>query len=116
MKQYEPLDDRLLIKPDPQDEMIGGLLVADENKPKKLSGTVVAVGTGVPLMNVKINITGDANVSELKELITLLKTGRPMKVAVGDRVVYGQFAGTRVPLDGEEYIMLREADVFMREV
>jgi len=116
MKQYEPLGDRILIKPDAQDEMIGGLLVAEENKPKKLTGTVAAVGSGVPLMNVKINIEGNANVSELKELIELLKTGRPMSVKVGDRVVYGQFAGTKIPLQDGDYIMLRESDVFMREV
>ena len=116
MKKYQPLDDRILIKPDPQDEMIGGLLVADENKPKKLTGTVMAVGTGVPLHNIKLNITGDvSDTTQIKELIELLKAGRPMKVDVGDRVVYGQFAGTRLPIDGEEYIMLRESDVFMRE-
>ena len=113
--KYEPLDDRILIKPDPQEDKVGALLVADENKPKKLTGTVVAVGTGVPLMNVKINLSGSATAEELKELITLLKTGRPMKVQVGDRVVYGQFAGTKIPLEDSEYIMLRESDVFMRE-
>lgn len=113
---YEPFDDRVLIKPDAQDATVGGLYVADENKPKKLTGTVVAVGTGVPLMNVKINITGDAKVSELKELIELLKTGRPMKVKVGDRIIYGQFAGTKIPLNGEDFIMLRETDIFMKDI
>jgi chaperonin GroES len=115
MKQYKPLDDRILIKPDPQSDTVGGLLVADENKPKKLTGTVVAVGSGTPLMNVKINITGDANVSELKELINLLITGRPMDLAIGDRVIYGQFAGTKIPLEDGDYLMVRRSDVFMIE-
>lgn len=112
--KYEPLDDRVLILPDPQDDQVKGFYVDDDKKPKKLSGTIVAVGTGVPIMNVKIDASGDA--TAIKELIELIKQGRPMKVKVGDRVVYGQFAGTRVPIDGVEYLMLREADVFMREI
>lgn len=116
---YQPLDDRVLIKPDPQEDTRGGFLVADENKLKKLSGTVVAVGTGVPLHNLKVNITTDTNeqaMTMLKEIVDQIKTGRPLKVKVGDRVLYGQFAGTRIPLDGQDYLMLRESDVFMVEI
>lgn len=116
---YQPFDDRVLIKPDQQEDTRGGFLVADENKLKKLSGTVVLVGTGVPLHNLKLNITADTNeqaVTMLKDIVDLIKNGRPMKVKVGDRVLYGQFAGTRMPLDGEEYVMLRESDIFMKEL
>jgi chaperonin GroES len=116
---YQPFDDRILIKPDAQEETVKGFLVADENRLKKLSGTVVAVGTGVPLHNLKLNITSDTNeqaVTMLKEIVDLIKNGRPMKVKVGDRVLYGQFAGTRIPLDGQDYLMLRESDVFMTEI
>lgn len=116
---YQPLDDRVLIKPDPQEDTRGGFLVADENKLKKLSGTIVAVGTGVPLHNLKVNITTDTNANALtilKEIVEEIRNGRPMKVKVGDRVLYGQFAGTRIPLDGEEYLMLRESDIFMKEL
>ena len=116
--KYQPLDDRILILPDPQDEMVGGLFVAEENKPKKLTGTVVAVGTGVPLINVKLEIKVELDpnaIRELKELIELLNNGRKMDLSPGDRVIYGQFAGTRVPLDGKEYLILRRSDVFMTE-
>lgn len=116
---YQPYDDRILIKPDPQEETRSGFLVAEENRLKRLSGTVVAVGTGVPLHNLKINITTDTNeqaVTMLKEIVDLIKNGRPLKAKVGDRVLYGQFAGTRIPLDGQEYLMLRESDVFMKEI
>lgn len=112
---WQPLDDRVLILPDPQETMIGSLHIEDDKKPKKLTGTIVAVGTGVPLMNVKLNITTEATPA-IKELIELIKEGRPMKTKPGDRVAYGQFAGTRVPIDGVEYLMMRESDVFMREI
>jgi len=115
-EKYQPLDDRILILPDKQEDKREGFFVADENKPKKLTGTVVAIGTGVPLTNVKFELNGSLDPVSAKlysDLIELIKKGRPMKVKSGDRVIYGQFAGTRVPIDGEEYIMLRETDVFM---
>jgi chaperonin GroES len=117
LSNYEPLDDRILIKPDLQEDNVKGFLVADENKPKKLIGTVVAVGTGVPLHNIRLNIDGAANpeiLAKVEDLINLIKVGRPLKVSVGERVIYGQFAGTRIPLEDGEYLMLRESDVFMR--
>ena len=114
ISNLQPLDDRVLIKPDPQEDTVKGFLVDDDKRPKKLTGTVVLVGTGVPLHNVKLNIEGTVgDVTAIKELINLIKEGRPMKVKEGDRVHYGQFAGTRIPIDNEEYIMLRESDVFM---
>jgi co-chaperonin GroES (HSP10) len=82
---YQPLDDRILIKPDAQEETRSGFLVAEENRLKKLSGTVVAVGTGVPLHNLKINITTDSNaeaLSILKGIMDEIRNGRPLKVKV----------------------------------
>lgn len=116
ISKYQPLDDRVLIKPDPQDDTVKGFLVGQDEKPKKLVGTIVAVGTGVPLHSLKVNITTDANpnaVNALKEIIEEIRQGRPLKVKIGDKVMYGQFAGTRVPIEDEEFLMLRESDVFL---
>lgn len=116
LSKYQPLDDRVLIKPDPQEAMVGTFHVQEENKPKKLIGTVVSVGTGTPLHNLKVNITTDINsnaVNALREIIQEIKQGRPLKVKPGDRVMYGQFAGTRIPIEDEEFLMLRESDVFL---
>lgn len=113
----QPLDDRVLILPDTQEDTIKGFLVDDDKRLKKHTGTVVRVGTGVPLHNVKLNIEGNVDadtMNNLKDVINLIKEGRPMKVKEGDWVYYGQFAGTRVPIDGIDYIMLRESDIFMR--
>lgn len=117
LANYEPYDDRILIKPDPQDDNVKGFFVPDESKPKKLIGTVVAVGTGAPLHNIHLNIEGNVLpevLAKIEDLINLIKTGRPLKTSVGERVIYGQFAGTRIPLEDGEYLMLRESDVFMR--
>ena len=54
------------------------------DKPQK--GTVVAVGTG--------------------------KKDEPMTVKVGDTVLYGKYAGTEVSVDGHEYLIMRESDIF----
>ena len=48
----------------------------------------------------------------LKDVIKLLKEGRPMRVKVGDYVLYGKYAGTKVIHDDYEHIIIREADVF----
>ena len=36
----------------------------------------------------------------------------PMEVKVGDKVLYGKYSGTEVTLDGEEYLIMRESDIF----
>lgn len=116
ISNLKPYDDRVLILPDAQDETIKGFLVDDEKRLKKHTGTVVAVGTGIPLHNIKLTVDVSVKadtIAELTKLIELIKEGRPLKVRTGDRVYYGQFAGTRIPIDGVDYIMLRESDIFM---
>jgi chaperonin GroES len=36
----------------------------------------------------------------------------PMEVKVGDKVLYGKYSGTEVTVEGEEYLIMREADIF----
>lgn len=115
MKTWMPIHDCVLIKPTPPDQMIGKFEILDSEKETKQEGTVLEVGTGIPLHNVKLNITADVNsdvVADLKALIILLKEGRPMKVKKGDYVMYGRYSGTKVKVDGNECIMIREADIF----
>ena len=85
-----PLADRVLITPsDPEEVTRGGIILPDAAKKKPREGTVVAVGPG-----------------------KLLETGQraPMEVAVGDVVVYSEYAGTELKMkDGTEYVIL-EAD------
>lgn len=81
-----PLADRVLIKPAVAEEKtLGGIIIPDSAKEKPLKGEIVAVGNG----------TKDEE----------------MVVKVGDNVLYGKYAGTEIELDGEKYLIMRQADV-----
>ena len=88
----KPLADRVVIKPSPADEKTkGGIILPDIAKEKPVMGEVVAVGPG--------KVTDDGKKIE-------------PEVKVGDKVLYGKYSGTEVTIDGDEYLIMREADVF----
>jgi chaperonin GroES len=90
--KIKPLADRLVVKPAQAEEKTkGGIILPDTAKEKPVIGEVVAVGTGKVLEN---------------------GTRQPLDVKVGDRVLYGKYSGTEVTLDGEEYMIMRESDLF----
>ncbi len=83
----KPLADRVLVKPAPAEEKTSsGIIIPDTAKEKPQRGEVIAVGTG--------------------------KKDEPMTVKVGDSVLYGKYAGTEITIDGEEYLIMRESDIF----
>ncbi len=83
----KPLADRVLIKPmAAETTTISGIIIPDSAKEKPQKGTVVAVGNGTK-----------------KE---------PMTVKVGDSVLYGKYAGTELKLDGEDFLIMRESDIY----
>lgn len=80
------LGNRVLITPTPIDEKTpGGILIPDSAKTDKAEGTVVAVGPGT----VKF----------------------PMPVKVGDVVLYGKYAGAKLPYNGEDYLIMNDGDL-----
>jgi chaperonin GroES len=88
-----PLADRVVIKPLEETEtMKGGLYIPDTAKEKPIQGEIVAVGPGR---------------REKGDLV-------PMELKTGDRIIYGKYSGTQVDLDGEEYIVIKEADVLAK--
>lgn len=88
----QPLHDRVVVKAKEAEEKTkSGLYLPDTAKEKPIEGTVVAVGTG--------KTTEDGKVL-------------PLTVKVGDKVLYGKYSGTEVSVDGEEYLMMRESDIF----
>lgn len=83
----KPLADRVLIEPlAAETKTASGLYIPDSAKEKPQQGTVVAVGKG----------TKDD----------------PITVKVGDVVLYGKFSGTELKLDGNDYLIMRENDIF----
>ncbi len=92
----KPLGDRILVKPDPEEETTpGGIVLPDTAQEKPQKGTVVAVGEGA--------LTEDG-------------TRLPIEVKVGDRVIYSKYGGTEVRDGDEEYVILREDDIYAIEV
>lgn len=90
--KLKPLADRIVIKPAPAEEKTkGGIILPDTAKEKPVIGEVVAVGPG--------KITDDGKKIALE-------------VKVGDKVLYGKYSGTEVTVEGEDYLIMREADVF----
>ena len=90
--KLKPLADRVVIKPSPAEEKTkGGIILPDTAKEKPVIGEVVAVGPG------KVAEDG-------KKILPEVKTG--------DKVLYGKYSGTEVTVEGEEYLIMREADIF----
>lgn len=114
--KYQCLGDRIVIKPIPkQEQTASGLALLENDQKQDPIGEVMAVGSGVPLHNIKLNINGDLTMdalNKLESIVKLIEKGREMRVKVGDRVQYGQMAGTTVAIDGEKYVLIRESDVF----
>ena len=86
-----PLHDRLIVRRlEEGEQKIGGIIIPDTAKEKPQQGTVLAVGKG------KMNDDG-------KRV--------PLDVNVGDRILFGKYAGQEIKLDGEEYFIMKEDDV-----
>ena len=82
-----PLADRVLIEPAAAEQKTaGGIIIPDTAKEKPQKGTVVAVGNG--------------------------KKDEPMTVKVGDAVLYGKYSGTEVNIDGKDYLIMKESDIY----
>ena len=82
-----PLADRVLVEAAPAEERTAsGIIIPDTDKEKPQRGTVIAVGNG--------------------------KKDEPVTVKVGDQVLYGKYAGTEITVEGKEYLIMRESDIF----
>ncbi|MDD3644851.1 MAG: co-chaperone GroES [Bacteroidales bacterium] len=82
----KPLADRVIIAPaEAEQKTAGGIIIPDTAKEKPQKGEVVAVGPG--------------------------KKDEPMTLKVGNKVLYGKYAGTELNVDGENYLIMRESDV-----
>ncbi|MBE2226381.1 MAG: co-chaperone GroES [Ignavibacteria bacterium] len=88
----KPLGDRVIVKPKAPEEVTkGGIILPDTAQEKPMEGEVVAVGNG------KSDDNGKKVAMDLK---------------VGDKVLYGKYSGTEVKVNNEEYLIMRESDVY----
>ena len=89
--KIRPLHDRVLIRRMEEETMTaGGIVLPGSAAEKPTQGKVMAIGKG--------KIMGDGEV-------------RQLDVKVGDTVLFGQYSGSAVKVDGEELLMMREEDI-----
>ena len=86
-----PLHDRVIIRRMEEEKTSpGGIVIPDSAAEKPIKGQVVAVGKG--------KILDNGNV-------------RPLDVKKGDLILFGNYSGTEVSVDGEELLVMREDDI-----
>jgi chaperonin GroES len=84
---FKPNEDRVLVEPAPAEtRTASGIYIPDTAQEKPQKGKVIAVGEG------------------LKD--------KPVTVKVGDNILYGKYAGTEISIDGKEYLIMRNSDIF----
>ena len=89
--KFRPLHDRVVVKRiDAEDKTAGGIIIPDTAKEKPSQGEITAVGPG--------------GRDESGKLI-------PIDLKVGDRVLFGKWAGTEVLINGEDRLILKESDI-----
>ncbi len=86
-----PLHDRVLVRRMPEEmKTSGGIIIPDTAKEKPQRGEIVATGKG--------RVTEDGKVT-------------PLDVKVGDKILFGKYAGTELKLNGDEFLMMKEEDI-----
>jgi chaperonin GroES len=85
--KIKPLSDRVLVEPEAAEtKTASGIIIPDTAKEKPQKGKIIAVGNG--------------------------KKDEPITVKVGDTVLYGKYSGTEITVEGKEYLIMRESDIF----
>jgi chaperonin GroES len=83
----KPLGDRVLVEAaEAETKTAGGIIIPDTAKEKPMRGKVIAAGAG--------------------------KKDEPMTVKPGDTVLYGKYAGTEIQIDGKDYLIMKESDIY----
>ncbi len=89
--KIRPLYDRIVVQRVEEKEAVrGGIIIPDSAKEKPQEGKVLAVGKGKMLEDGKI---------------------LPLDVQIGQRILFGKYAGNDIKLNGEEYLLMREDEV-----
>jgi len=88
----KPLYDRVVVRrKDAETTSQGGIIIPDSSAEKPSQGEIVAIGDGA---------------------LTDSQERKPMTVSVGDQVLFGQYSGTEVKVNGESLLIMKESDIF----
>ena len=89
--KFRPLHDRVLVRRiEAAEKSAGGIIIPDTAKEKPQEGEIVAAGSGTR--------------SENGTLV-------PLDVKAGDKILFGKWSGSEVKLDGEDLLIMKEADI-----
>ena len=89
--KIRPIEDRVLVKRiEEKEQKRGDIIIPDTAKEKPMEGKVMAVGSG-------------KRDKEGKRV--------PLEVKVGDRILFGKYAGTEIKIDNDDLVILREDEV-----
>ncbi|UCI06167.1 co-chaperone GroES [Mesorhizobium sp. B1-1-8] len=89
--KFRPLHDRVVVRRvESESKTAGGIIIPDTAKEKPQEGEIIAVGSGAR--------------DESGKLV-------PLDVKAGDRVLFGKWSGTEVKLNGEDLLIMKEADI-----
>jgi chaperonin GroES len=84
---FKPNEDRVLVESAAAEEKTAsGIIIPDSAKEKPQKGKVIAIGEGIK--------------------------DKPVTVKVGDNILYGKYSGTEITIDGKEYLIMRNSDIF----
>ncbi|MER8439518.1 co-chaperone GroES [Mesorhizobium sp. M1312] len=88
---FRPLHDRVVVRRvESEAKTAGGIIIPDTAKEKPQEGEIIAVGSGAR--------------DEVGKLV-------PLDVKAGDRILFGKWSGTEVKLNGEDLLIMKEADI-----
>jgi len=85
-----PLRDRIVVRRQDERKTAGGIVIPDTANEKPMMGVVMAVGPGKTLEN-----------GAIQEIV----------LKVGDKVLFGKYAGTEIEVNGEQLVVMREDDI-----
>ena len=89
--KIRPINDRVVVKRMEEERTSpGGIVIPDAATEKPIKGEIVAAGNGKILDNGEV---------------------RALDVKVGDKVLFGKYAGTEVKVEGEELLVMKEDDI-----
>ncbi len=88
---FRPLHDRVLVRRlEEEEKTSGGIIIPDTAKEKPMEGEIIAIGSGSRSEDGKVT---------------------PLDVKKGDKVLFGKWSGTEVKINGEELLIMKEADI-----
>jgi len=89
--KFRPLHDRVVVRRlDSEEKTKGGIIIPDTAKEKPQEGEIIAVGPGGRDENGKLT---------------------PLDVKKGDKILFGEWSGTEVKIDGQELLIMKESDI-----